>query len=55
MIIGFFGLFLPVLQGILFLMISLVLLAPYSAFIRWMLKKAGKKYPRFYETAKRFM
>ncbi len=46
LILGILGLFLPILQGILFLVISALLLAPDVPFIRRLLKKLRRKYPR---------
>ena len=52
-VLGFIGLFLPILQGILFLLIGLFLLAPYSPFLRSQLDKLKRKYPGAYAYATR--
>lgn len=46
-VLGVLGLFLPVLQGILFLCIGLVLLSRRSVRVRWLILKAGQRWPRF--------
>lgn len=45
LVLGFIGLFLPVLQGILFIILGLLLLAPESEIIRSGLEKLKKRYP----------
>jgi uncharacterized membrane protein YbaN (DUF454 family) len=45
--LGILGLFLPVLQGILFLCIGAILLSSVSPRMRWLIMKAGQRYPRF--------
>jgi len=49
-ILGIIGLFLPVLQGVLFLAIGLVLLSRRSPRLRLMIVKLGRRYPRFRST-----
>jgi uncharacterized membrane protein YbaN (DUF454 family) len=44
-ILGFIGLFLPVLQGVFFIILGLFILAPESKFIRKGLEKFREKYP----------
>ncbi len=44
--LGVLGLFLPVLQGILFLLIGLALLARTSARARWLRQSLKKRYPK---------
>ena len=44
---GILGLFLPVLQGILFLCIGSLLLASESARVRLLIMKLGRRYPKF--------
>lgn len=51
MLAGIAGLFLPILQGILFLAIGIVLLARESIWIRRQLVRLRRRYP---ETAARF-
>lgn len=50
-ILGVLGLFLPILQGILFLAIGFVLLAPDVPFFKRMMKKIKKRYPAIAERA----
>lgn len=47
--LGILGLFLPILQGILFIIIGLAILSSRSARVRLSLKKLGKRYPHLYE------
>lgn len=47
-ILGIIGVFLPVLQGILFMVIGLMLLSNQYAFARNLLLKAEGKYPKEY-------
>jgi uncharacterized membrane protein YbaN (DUF454 family) len=54
LILGFAGLFLPVLQGILFLIIGLLILAPESKAIRKILAWLKRKYPAVFLHATRF-
>ena len=46
-LLGIAGLFLPVLQGILFLCIGLVLLSRRSPLIRWLVMRVGRRWPKF--------
>lgn len=45
--LGILGLFLPVLQGILFLCIGVALLSSVSPRMRWLIMKLGQRYPKF--------
>lgn len=54
-LLGIIGLFLPVLQGILFLVIGTIILAPEVPFFSRTLVKLEKKYPDIFEQAKRFL
>jgi uncharacterized membrane protein YbaN (DUF454 family) len=45
LLLGCIGLFLPVLQGILFIILGLILLAPESQWIQKGLKKLKERYP----------
>jgi uncharacterized membrane protein YbaN (DUF454 family) len=49
LILGIFGLFLPFLQGILFIMIGLAILSSQSKRIRDLLKKMEKRYPHLHQ------
>jgi len=51
-VLGIIGLFLPVLQGILFILAGLLLLAPYSYHVRRLLSALKRKYPRVYEKSR---
>lgn len=46
-LLGIAGLFLPVLQGVLFLCIGLILLSRRSARVRWLVQRAGRRWPKF--------
>ena len=48
LILGVIGLFLPILQGILFIITGLLILAPESKKIQNLLEKLKKKYPDLY-------
>ncbi|MCE5251578.1 hypothetical protein LLG96_15315 [bacterium] len=54
LVLGFAGLFLPVLQGILFLIIGLLILAPESRFIRRLIARCRLKYPAVFRQAARY-
>ncbi len=45
--LGILGLFLPILQGILFLCIGVLLLGSESPMMRLLIMKLGRRYPRF--------
>ena len=45
--LGILGLFLPILQGILFLAIGLVILSRRSPRVRLLIRKLAKRYPAF--------
>ncbi|MBI4553428.1 MAG: hypothetical protein HY710_14280 [Candidatus Latescibacteria bacterium] len=47
--VGIIGLFLPILQGILFIVIGLVLLSSRYSFAHSLLQKTQHRYPREYE------
>ena len=47
--LGILGLFLPILQGILFIMIGLAILSSRSAKVRLFLRKVEKRYPHLYQ------
>jgi uncharacterized membrane protein YbaN (DUF454 family) len=46
-VLGIAGLFLPVLQGVLFLCIGLILLGQRSKRVRWLILRAGQRWPKF--------
>lgn len=46
-VLGILGLFLPILQGILFLCIGVLLLASESPRMRLLIMKLGRRYPKF--------
>jgi len=46
-LLGVAGLFLPVLQGVLFLCIGLILLSRRSPRVRWLVRRAGRRWPKF--------
>ncbi len=46
-ILGFLGLFLPILQGILFLAVGMVILSRRSPRVRLLIRKLARKYPAF--------
>ncbi len=46
-LLGVAGLFLPVLQGVLFPCIGLILLSRRSKRVRWLVQRAGQRWPRF--------
>lgn len=48
-VLGVLGLFLPILQGILFLLIGFILLSRESEWARRQLEKLKTRYPRFAE------
>jgi uncharacterized protein len=50
-VLGFIGLFLPVLQGVLFLFIGAIILAPEVSFFRKIIEKLEKRYPDIFEKA----
>lgn len=54
LVLGVAGLFLPVLQGIIFIIVGLVLLAPYSPFMQRRLDALRIRYPRMYNRAHAF-
>ena len=46
-LLGILGLFLPILQGILFLCIGVLLLSSESSRMRLLILKLGRRYPKF--------
>ena len=48
-VLGILGLFLPILQGVLFIMIGLAILSSRSKTIRRFLKYLEERYPRQYQ------
>lgn len=54
-LLGIIGLFLPILQGILFLVIGTIILAPAVPFFSRILVKLENKYPDIFEQAKRLL
>ena len=48
-VLGILGLFLPVLQGVLFIMIGLAILSSRSEIIKRFLKHLEERYPRHHE------
>ncbi len=51
-LLGIVGLFLPILQGILFIMIGLAILSSRSELIRRLLKRLEERFPQQYEQVK---
>lgn len=45
LVLGFLGLFLPVLQGVLFLLVGVYLLSRESSWARWLRQKFRRRYP----------
>ena len=48
-VLGILGLFLPVLQGILFILIGLAILSSRSETIKRLLKHLEERYPQYHE------
>ena len=48
-VLGIIGLFLPILQGILFILIGLAILSSRSETIKRLLKHLGERYPQHHE------
>jgi len=48
-VLGIFGLFLPILQGVLFILIGLAILSTRSEIIKRFLKHLEERYPRHHE------
>lgn len=46
-VLGFIGLFFPILQGILFLLIGLYLLSLESTIVRGLIERLRERYPSF--------
>jgi uncharacterized protein len=53
LILGVIGLFLPILQGILFIVIGLLILAPESKLIRRLLARFRMKYPALFKKGRK--
>ncbi|WP_423822666.1 hypothetical protein V5738_01680 [Salinisphaera sp. SPP-AMP-43] len=51
-LLGLAGLVLPILQGILFLIVSAILLAPYSLWVQKQLARLEEKFPWLSEKAR---
>ena len=51
-VLGIFGLFLPILQGILFILIGLAILSSRSEIIKRFLRHLEERYPHHYERVK---
>jgi len=54
LVLGIIGLVLPVLQGILFLIVSAFLLAPYSVWVQRLLDKSKQRFPAVHRQADAF-
>lgn len=53
-ILGLLGLVLPILQGLLFLLIAAILIAPYSRQVRRLLDYGERRFPGMMQRARRF-
>ena len=53
LVLGLAGLVLPVLQGLLFLFLGMVLLAPDVPAFRWLLRRLEARFPGLAERARR--
>lgn len=53
-LLGIAGLVLPILQGVLFLIVSAILLAPYSLWVQRQLTRFETKFPWVAEKARSF-
>jgi len=53
LVLGVLGLFLPILQGILFLIVGLIILAPESRRIRRLLDRLRLRWPKVFEAGER--
>lgn len=54
LVLGVAGLFLPVLQGVLFIIVGLLILAPESRIVRRMIALVRLKYPELFAKLRRF-
>ncbi|PIP05669.1 MAG: hypothetical protein CO012_04270 [Syntrophobacterales bacterium CG_4_8_14_3_um_filter_49_14] len=54
-VLGIVGLFLPILQGILFILVGITILAPEIPLFRRLLSKLRHRYPLVFEKAERLM
>jgi len=54
LILGILGLFLPILQGVLFTAVGLVILAEESKFVKKLLQPLERKYPKQFEKVHEF-
>ncbi len=53
-VVGIIGCFLPILQGILFMMIGFLILAPEVPFIHRLLLRMQSRYPEVFRKAEEF-
>jgi uncharacterized membrane protein YbaN (DUF454 family) len=51
-LLGIIGLFLPILQGVLFLFVGAIILAPEVPFFQKLIDKLEKRHPEIFEKAK---
>lgn len=51
-LLGIAGLILPILQGVLFLIVSAFLLAPYSLWVQKQLARSERRFPWLFEKAR---
>ncbi|KEZ77510.1 hypothetical protein [Salinisphaera hydrothermalis] len=51
-LLGVAGLVLPILQGVLFLIVSAILLAPYSRWVQKQLARLEKRFPSIFQRAR---
>jgi len=49
-LLGLVGLFLPLLQGILFLTVGVIILTSRSPRVRWLVLQLGRRYPKLRHT-----
>ncbi|MDO9585873.1 MAG: PGPGW domain-containing protein, partial [Syntrophales bacterium] len=54
-LLGVVGLFLPFLQGIIFLLIGAIILAPEVPFFRRLIAKIEKRHPEIFAQARRLL
>jgi len=54
LVMGILGLFLPFLQGILFILIGLAILSSYSALVKRFLKYLERRYPHHHERVEKW-
>ena len=51
-LLGIAGLVLPILQGVLFLIVSAILLAPYSRWVQKQLRRLERRFPSIFQRAR---